>query len=309
VAERHDGVVLDPEIPRLMPLSERVAALPADGRILMAEHITLLCSVNRRGLAWMTSKGMAKFGLPELEIADVPPDLTVLLMPVMNTLGHRLWMEAVARSGVDPGAREISLDAQFDLGSLDVVRALGDESAPTPEGIRGRATLRLEHRGRRRAWSSDFVRLVPPRGYRGGTGVWLNEVVRDLLGTEPTCRSVPTDSEAMQAAHRRALAELPRVKARFVAGLLPGERLHVKHGFPLGEGEHEYMWLVVNTWKGERIRGQLVNTPHYRLDLRAGQSVELSETEVFDWVLLRRDGEMEGGYTDQVVQEHGAPAE
>jgi uncharacterized protein YegJ (DUF2314 family) len=309
VAEQHQGVILDPEIPRLTPLSELAVPLPADGRIQMSEHITLFCSVDRRGLAWMTSKGMAKFGLSELEISDVPPDLTTLLMPIVNALAHRLWMAAVARSGIEPSARELTLDSEFEFAIADLARAYGEEGEEPPEGVPGRATMRLEHRGRRRAFASDFVRLVPPRGFRGGTGVWLNEALQNLLGVAPTCRLAATDSESMQAAHRRAAAELPGVKARFHAGLRPGERLHVKHGFPLRDGDHEYMWLVVNTWRGERLRGQLVNAPHYRRDLQAGQSVELCEEEVFDWVLLSGDGEMEGGYTDRVVQEQGAAIE
>jgi uncharacterized protein YegJ (DUF2314 family) len=309
LAEHACGVILDPEIPRLMPLSQHTEPLPADGRIRMAEHITLFFSVDRRGLAWMTCKGMAKFGLCELEIVNVPPDLTSTLMPVMNTLAHRLWMEAVAGSGVEPTAREVTLGAEFELGLTDLARAYDTEPEETLHGIPGRARVRLEHRGRRRGWVSEFVRVSPPHDFRGEAGVWLNQLVHDLLGAQPTFRVVSTDSEAMQAAHRQAVAELPKVKSRFQAGLRPGEHLHVKHGFPLGDGEHEYMWVGVSTWKGETLRGQLVNVPRYRADLRAGQSVEVDEREIFDWVLLRHDGEMEGGYTDQVVQEHGVQVE
>jgi uncharacterized protein YegJ (DUF2314 family) len=66
------------------------------------------------------------------------------------------------------------------------------------------------------------------------------------------------------------------------------------------------MWLAVNTWTGDRIKAQLMNNPQIRMDLRAGQVVEIRETEVYDWALRRQDGQMEGGYTNRVVMREGA---
>jgi len=109
----------------------------------------------------------------------------------------------------------------------------------------------------------------------------------------------------MEAAHQRAVRELPGVKRRFQAGLRPGETLLVKYGFPTpGEG-HEYMWVAVNTWTADRLKGQLANDPQVRLDLRAGQTVELVEQDVFDWMIHLPDGGTEGGYTTAVVEQEG----
>jgi uncharacterized protein YegJ (DUF2314 family) len=118
---------------------------------------------------------------------------------------------------------------------------------------------------------------------------------------------VKTDSEAMEIAHRRAVEELPQVKQRFLAGLRPGESLIVKHGFPTQGEKNEYMWLAVNTWRGDRLQTQLMNNPQIRMDLRAGQAVEIREADVFDWAVMRPDGEMEGGYTNRVVMRDGEP--
>jgi uncharacterized protein YegJ (DUF2314 family) len=54
-------------------------------------------------------------------------------------------------------------------------------------------------------------------------------------------------------------------------------------------------------WRNNRIIGQLVNAPQRRLDLRAGQRIELHETELYDWTLLLADGSTRGGYTMQVI--------
>ena len=81
----------------------------------------------------------------------------------------------------------------------------------------------------------------------------------------------------MEAAHQRAVREVPGVKRRFQAGLRPGETLLVKYGFPTGDGGHEYIWVAVNTWTGDRLEGQLANDPQVRRDLRAGQTIQLKE--------------------------------
>ena len=109
----------------------------------------------------------------------------------------------------------------------------------------------------------------------------------------------------MEAAHQRAVRELPGAKRRFQAGLRPGETLLVKHGFPTRDGGHEYMWVAVNTWTGDRLEGQLANDPQVRMDLRAGQTVQLAEQDVFDWMIHLPNGGTEGGYTTAVVEQEG----
>lgn len=61
------------------------------------------------------------------------------------------------------------------------------------------------------------------------------------------------------------------------------------------------MWIVVNTWVGDSLQGQLANEPHLRLDLRAGQRIELHDADIFDWMLRLPEGEAEGGYTTRVL--------
>jgi uncharacterized protein YegJ (DUF2314 family) len=296
------GVILDARSPRLLPIESYSEPPPADGEIRITDHVLLFTSVNERGLGWMTSSGLCKFGLPELEIRSFPPDLAEGLMPVMNGVAHQL---ASATSGTKGDAteplKELQIGPEIRFGLDDLARAYGQESAEPAEGARGWTWLGLEHHRR-----SGFLRLVPPKGHRGDMGVWLHAMLGDLFGAENTLRNVETDSEAMDAAHRRAIAELPRIKARFQAGLRPGERLHVKHGFPTdNEGHHEYMWLGVNTWSGTRVCGQLMNKPQVRLDLRAGEKIELDESDLFDWYLVGPNGHEEGGYTDRVVHAEG----
>ena len=118
-------------------------------------------------------------------------------------------------------------------------------------------------------------------------------------------RGVATENAAMEAAHRRAVQELPTVKQRFLAGLKPGEGLFVKHGFPTNAGGHEFMWIAVVKWTDSTVVGQLANTPQHRNDLVMGQTVQITEAEVFDWMFVLPGGRREGGYTSDVALGEG----
>jgi uncharacterized protein YegJ (DUF2314 family) len=309
LAEAANGVILDADFPRLLSLDSFTEDLPADGRICITDHIMVPRSIDNRGLMWMTTKGAAKFGLPELEIRDAPPHLADELGYVINGtaqhLAQQLWRLYAERQ---EAPKELPVDPELRLSFQDVNAAYGGEGIGTPpEGTQGWAMLRLEYRPGR-GGNDDFLRLVPPQGVREKHGVWLNGLLGDLLGLgESTLRNVKTDSEAMEAAHLQAVAELPQIKQRFSAGLRPGETLIVKHGFPTQQEQNEYMWLAVNTWRGDRLQAQLMNNPQVRRDLRAGQTVEIRENEVFDWALMLPNGDLEGGYTNRVVMRDGAP--
>jgi len=306
IAGALDGVSLDFEFPRLFPIDTHDEPLPADGRVAVVEHIVVPSSVDRRGLAWITTKGMSRFGLPELEVRDVPPNRVRALTDIVNGVAQHL-VEASMAASVDAAAerRELVLAPEIRLRLEEIYAAYGSEEPPEPEeGARGWTLFRLEYRPSRR--HDSFLRLVPPGPARREQGVWLNSLISDLWGSEDTLRHVPADSESMEAAHLRAIAELPEVKQRFQAGLPPGSTLIVKHGFPLEDDYHEYMWIAVSTWSGDRIRGHLANSPQARLDLREGQVIDLRDEDVFDWALHHRDGSSEGGYTNRVVEAEGS---
>jgi hypothetical protein len=75
-----------------------------------------------------------------------------------------------------------------------------------------------------------------------------------------------------------------------------------KHGFTGPNGRREYMWVVVNTWTDDCLRGQLANVPQVCRHLRAGQTVEIREAEVFDWAIFDQGGMIDGGFTIPVSE-------
>ena len=318
------AVILDPEYPRLLPLNVANEPLPAEGHIRVVDHILIPYSTDpKTGLLWMTTKGMSRFGLPDLELKDVPPNLAPSLMPVINGVAQHLVESAMNHAqevGPSGGFERVSvlpMKAEFPFTMDDIRRAyarseeeaerMAEEDAETDaeSDAIGETQFRLEVVGGSRR-QPPLVRLLPSQETGADTsesGVWLNSLLGDLFGSDPELAMVETGDEQMEAAHEQALNELPLVRARFQAGFQSGEVLHIKHGFPTTGDNHEYMWIAVTGWKDGRIRGRLANDPQYRRDLRAGQSVEIGEEEVYDWLIVHTDGRTEGAYTNRALTE------
>jgi uncharacterized protein YegJ (DUF2314 family) len=304
VAAAVSGVILDPALPRLEPIASDHQPIPKDLRIRLRDQIVVPFSVGENGLGWITTNGLGKFGLPDLQIRDIPPNLHDNLGWVMNGAARHLLVELAKQSRGRQAARVLRIGPEIRLTVQELTGEGEKASFHRYQGARGWTRIRLRYEPARQG-ETGFLTLLPPRGFRGSQGVWLNALLTDLFGSEETLRLVGADSQAMEAAHQRAVRELPGVKRRFQAGLRPGETLLVKYGFPTGDGGHEYMWVAVDTWKGGHLRGNLANDPELRRDLRAGQTIDLAEQDVFDWMIQLPKGGTEGGYTTTVVKQEG----
>lgn len=297
LAAASGGVIYDGEVGRLLSERTYLDPLPSDGRVAVADFSMIPSSLDQLGRGWVTTSGLRRFQIPELEVRNIPPNLIDDLWMVVNAVGQRL-LEAIStkNTGGAEGEAQVELGPELRVSLADVARSVGELPSETPEGARGWTTVRLEET------DEGYLRIVRPQATQVSHGEWLHSVLSDLTGSQDTLRFVEGGTAEMETAHRRALAELPRVKERFRVGLPVGCVLYVKHGFPHGDGEREYMWLAVNTWEGTQVRCQLVNTPAHRMDLRAGQQFDLDEAELYDWYLTWPDGRTEGGYTTQVVE-------
>ena len=310
LAQAFEGVILDFEIGRLLDVDSHGERIPAEAVFHVQEHILIPSSVNKRGVAWMTTLGMGRFGLPNLQITEAPPDLVDLLSTVINTVAHELVITVMKlNSDSEETQTGFSIADGMRVSQKSVALALDMEPEEPEAGVRGWTMIGLEYQPKKRNQEA-FINLVAPEGFRSDKGVWLHSLLTDLFGTEDTLRHVDHDSGAMQEAHERAVAELPAVKQRFQDGLETGETLFVKYGFDVpGEDFHEFMWLTVNTWQGDHLQAQLANDPDYRRDLQAGQTIELRDEDVYDWLLTGPNDEAEGGYTADVVREEGIQPE
>ena len=304
VAMHLGGVVFDPMSTRLVPSTRLELGVPDEGLLAVARHILVPWSLGDDGLVWMTTQGMGRFGLPELQVVGAPPNLASALQWLVNgvaqTLVHRLL---VATEGTGGPVDHLDVEENLPVDATAVAASAAGREPPSGSSTVVRLRFTPELAGRARA-SRAVVTLRPPAGAEQDMGRWLARALRELLGTpEEEVRYTSTSAERMQEAHHRAVSELPVVRARYRLGLPVGQTLYVKHGFDLPGGGTEYMWLVVTSWRHGRIAGRLTGDAHGRDDLRAGTAVEIDESQVFDWLMQHAGGDDEGGYTTTAVLE------
>lgn len=296
IAGMLDGVIFDPDALRMIDRSAAATWFTPMGLVSASRHIIVPFSVGESGLGWMTTRGLQKFGLPDLQMTDIPPNLdraSILLSAVAQQLIDSGFKAALETHG------EIS-ELQLDDEIVVDERLLGRAFA-RPEATMGsygvRVSVRLE---------GDMITVGRPRDVRLTQAEWLYSVLDTLTERKPSQPYMAkTEGDEMTAAHNRAMSEMGYVKQRFGIGLSPGEVLFMKYGFQTPEGEREFMWFAVTGWSGPNVAGQLANEPRQIPSLRIGQPVSIPETDVFDWMLQRPDGSHDGGYTSDVSMRSG----
>jgi uncharacterized protein YegJ (DUF2314 family) len=292
------GTVYDSALRGFWHSSAGTRDLPADGSLAVGEHIRVFNSVGERGLAWFTTVGLGQFGIPNLEVRDAPPNLGGRLASLICGVAQVLVESVLATVERRGPSRLVEIGPEIRITSADTARAYRTpEKASAGDG----GIVRLEYTGQGRGKLEPFIELRAPAGFEGNSGTWLNQVLDSILPEEERIVGEDGTHSKLEAAHRKALAELRTVKTRFQRGLPVGSKLHVKHGFVNEEGI-EYMWVAVTTWRGNRIQGHLINKPAYCPDLRPGDPIEIAEVEVYDWLIGHEDGTREGAYTDQVLE-------
>lgn len=123
-----------------------------------------------------------------------------------------------------------------------------------------------------------------------------------LFGAAPDkVKSVRHDNEIL-AASASEREKLPALRALFQKGLTPGEYIDLKAPF-VGTGNRtEWMWVEVVKWDGDAIHGMLKNDPYFNPQLHAGQMVDVSGKDIFDYIHAFPDGHQEGNVTGPMIE-------
>lgn len=74
----------------------------------------------------------------------------------------------------------------------------------------------------------------------------------------------------------------------------------MKVGFPAQGGKYEWMWVTLDAWRGQSLVGHLESSPVLRKDLSKGSRVQITEAEIFDWVIVQSGDVLEGAYTEKL---------
>ncbi|MBI3860486.1 MAG: DUF2314 domain-containing protein [Planctomycetia bacterium] len=237
--------------------------------------------------------GMAKCGLADIVIEGFPWSLN-------RNMGHiiNLFAQSIAEGAT------CKVPGDFDLN----FRAIRNSQVRDPQvttlmpNATGVALLYLQN-GIRQDGDPDnrLVEITFQRGLGPDIHAKQDHVLSAAFGFRDSVTNVKHD-EAIEAASRAARRKLPELRATFEMGLAPGEFILVKAPFRTADKGREFMWVEISSWKGSKITGLLQNQPRNVPDLHAGQVVEVSEADVFDYIRRRADGTSEGNETGKLME-------
>jgi hypothetical protein len=302
--------VLDAFVPRVLGPDKALAALPDGGlNTRLSDWVLALHSKGPLGL-WFTSRGLGRFGLPELQARNVPPHLAQPFTFAFTALASRLldlWLHALAGAGKAAFAQ---VPVVIDVAEADVARAY----RPSPRGRRqaasepgasggGRVRVRLAFDPAVDDRADSFLTVMAPDDWPSSAGEHLAAVCAELLGAPGRdVRAVRRD-EAMERAMRTARDSLAAARARFLSGDLAADALlMVKHKVPSAEGT-EYVWAYVTSWADpSRVLASSASDADLDPGIRVGRPIVIDADAVVDWAIwIDGPGIVEGGWTNQAV--------
>lgn len=239
------------------------------------------------------SLGMVKFGLPDIAADQYPWSSNKSMGSLINLLAQTLAEGAVVgrdgRIDVDlrkiahPQVRARQLDgvkeSEQRIGKLILLKAPPEKGDPE-----------------NRIAAISFAR------YPGPDDTARQEaLLAAMFGSSDSIKYIKHNDE-LETASALARKKLTAMEAEFKRGLRPGEYIQAKAPFPTPAGGNEWMWVEITKWDGERIDGLLQNDPYDIPTMRAGQSVRIKLSEVFDYIRMHPDGRSEGNTTGAIIE-------
>jgi hypothetical protein len=292
--------LVDAATPKVMTADAALRTLPAaeDARFRLADWVLVFQSAASGGL-WMTTKGLGRFGLPELQVRNVPPQLGGAWTHVLNGVASRLlgtWLHALRDQA---GSAFAQLPVLLEVREGDIARAY---DAPVTAGPA--VALRLTFDPSPEDTADSFVSIQPPDDYPASAGEFMAGVHAALFGQSGQEIRYLAPSEEMDRAMRAAREALPAVRARFLAGDLPPRaQLMIKHEISAG-GRAEYPWAYVTSWADPgRVLGNSAGDAALDPAIRAGRPIVVDAGTIIDWAIwIDGKGIVEGGQTNVIAQ-------
>ena len=302
VLAAHAGVPLvDSGMPRVLAADAALRSLPGDGgggRFRLADWMLVFQSPGSGGL-WTTTMGLGRFGLPELQVRNVPPQLGKAWARVLTGLASRVlgaWLNAL-RDRAEPAFAQ--LPAVLKVSKADIARAYDAPVAESPA-----AAVRLTFDPSPQESVGSFLSVHPPDDYPASAGEYLTGVCTTLFGSHELQVMHLAPSDEMEQAMRAAREALPAVRARYLAGELPPHaQLMIKHEIS-APGRAEYPWAYVTSWADPaRVLGNSAGDATLDPGIRAGRPIVVDAATIIDWAIwIDGRGIVEGGQTNVIAQ-------
>jgi hypothetical protein len=100
-------------------------------------------------------------------------------------------------------------------------------------------------------------------------------------------------------------AELPRIRARFAAGLAPGETLFLTVRLYKPDRSFEQAFAEVKEWRADGITGVLASGLVAFSEPKAGDLLQFREDVVVDWTILGLGGTEAGNRVGHFLEQRG----
>jgi uncharacterized protein YegJ (DUF2314 family) len=239
------------------------------------------------------SLGMAKFGLPDIVVAEST-------WSASRNVGHliNIFAQSMAEGAVfkDPGQFDLDLRAIKNAKVRDThIESLGtNATALAPLTLKWGTWEEGDPHNR-------LIELTADRCIGNDIHAKQERMLSTFFGSSDSIERIDHNDELL-AVSNKAKAQLSALRQAFNAGLKPGEFIMVKAPFKTPDGGQEWMWVEVTGWKGNRIKGALSNDPFDIPDLHSGQAVEVRQEDVFDYIRQQPDGSQEGNTTGVIIQ-------
>jgi len=292
--------LVDSATPQMLTADAALRTLPTaeDDRFRLADWVLVSQSAGRGGLR-MTTKGLGRFGLPELQVRNVPPQLGRAWTRVLNGVASRLlgiWLRALRDQA---GSAFAQLPELLEVRERDIARAFDAPGTGGPA-----VAVRLAFDPSPEDNADSFVSIQPPDDYPASAGEFMAGVHAALFGQSGQEIRHLAPSEEMNRAMRAAREVLPAVRARFLAGDLPPRaQLMVKHQIS-AQGRAEYPWAYVTSWADpDRVLGNSAGDAALDPAIRAGRPIVVDAGAIIDWAIwIDGKGIIEGGQTNVIAQ-------
>jgi hypothetical protein len=187
LASALDGVVVDLAVPRVLAdavvaEAARVDVAGALETFRLVDWLLLPYSMEPGGL-WFTTKGMRRFGVPELQSRAVPDRYRNAWGAVLSGIGYVLLSDHWSALSQEPEIPFREVAAEHCLTLRDVASAYSDKArAADDPALEGGAWFRIELDPATHEDADSFVTIGPPAGFAGEEAAWCRSVVSAVFG-------------------------------------------------------------------------------------------------------------------------------
>lgn len=309
LARSSGGPIVDMSITKALSAEDALASIP-EGTDLprVADWVMVLQSAGERGM-WMTTKGLSRFGLPELEVEDLPPQAVEAWTSILTGIALglvRRFSQAIRPDGASPTTVAfVELDRLHEVRLADLAAAY----AADPPEEDAQAWVQLEPRPQSDPDADSFLAVSPPDAFSRSRAEFFIDVAADLLGHDAAEVRYVAPTDEMDAAMATAISCLDVARARFLAGEFQARTLlMVKWQLDHADGT-EYPWAFVTDWSDVGVlQANSASDADHDPSVRVGRPLRLRREAVVDWgVWVDGEGLIEGGWTNALLEGQPPP--